>query len=84
MAASRPRAWGGDAQPCVQFPTGLAIRHRRCELPGLTYFPPPGPPWPGMGLVELLGEGTSPTGLLGSCSGVPSIGLSVAIPAASG
>lgn len=31
--------WGGDAQPCVQFPTGLAIRHRRCELPGMTYFP---------------------------------------------
>lgn len=30
--------WGGDAQPCVQFPTGLAIRHRRCELPGMTYF----------------------------------------------
>lgn len=39
VAASRPHAWGGDAQPCVQFPTGLAIRHRRCELPGLTYFP---------------------------------------------
>lgn len=46
--------WGGDAQPCVQFPTGLAIRHRRCELLGMTYFPAPGQPWPGVGPAERL------------------------------
>lgn len=31
-------AWGGDAQPCVPFPTGIAVRHRRCQLQGMTYF----------------------------------------------
>lgn len=46
--------WGGDAQPCVQFPTGPAIRHRRCELPGMTYFPAPGQPWPAVGPAERL------------------------------
>lgn len=64
--------WGGDAQPCMQFPTGLAIRHRRCELPGMTYFPAPGQPWPGVGPAERLARpspGTSPTALPGSQSG---------------
>lgn len=46
--------WGGEAQPCVQFPTGPAIRHRRCELPGMTYFPVSGQPWPAVGPAELL------------------------------
>lgn len=70
--------WGGDAQPCVQFPTGLAIRHRRCELPGMTYFPAPGQLWPGVGPAERLARplpspGTSPTALPGSHSGHPGV-----------
>lgn len=70
--------WGGDAQPCVQFPTGLAIRHRRCELPGMTYFPAPGQLWPGVGPAERLARplpspGTSPTALPGSQSGAPGV-----------
>lgn len=78
VAGSWPCVWGGDAQPCVQFPTGLTIRHRRCELPGLTYFPTLGQLWPGVGPVERLivpSPGTSPTDLVGSQSGDPGIGL---------
>lgn len=78
-AASRPCVWGGDAQPCVQFPTGLAIRHRRCELLGLTYFPSAGRPWPGVGpagwLARPLPGGRHPLVCWGSRSGDPSGGL---------